>query len=184
MTTIDDAPSQDRTRSREDLLGALEAVLMVVDEPVRADELATTLAVATLDVEAMLRELASEYAGWRVFSAPAFADVVDAYVVEGQTARLTQAALETLAVIAYRQPISRGRIGGIRGVNVESVVRTLHSRGLIEEAGHDAEGGAVLYRTTRFFLEKLGLRALDDLPPLAPYLPDMDGFDDVDGTLR
>jgi segregation and condensation protein B len=106
--------------------------------------------------------------------------VVDAFVLDGQTARLTQASLETLAVIAYRQPISRGRIAAIRGVNVDGVVRTLASRGLIEEAGQDPDGGANLYRTSSYFLERLGLRNLDELPPLAPYLPELDELDGID----
>jgi len=118
--------------------------------------------------------------GWRYYSHPTFAPVVDAFVLDGQTARLTQASLETLAVIAYRQPISRGRIAAIRGVNVDGVVRTLVSRGLIEEAGQDPDGGANLYRTSAYFLERLGLRNLDELPPLAPYLPELDELDGID----
>lgn len=182
-------------------LGALEAVLMVVDEPVPADQLAGVLGLPTGQVVELLTELAAEYrgergtrprgfelrevaGGWRIYSAPAFADVVGRFVVDGQTARLTQASLETLAVIAYRQPVSRGRIAAIRGVNVDGVVRTLLARGLIEEAGHDEEGGAVLYRTTPYFLERMGLGSLDDLPPLAPYLPDLDSLDDLEEELR
>ena len=117
-------------------------------------------------------------------TAPAFADVVGRFVVDGQTARLTQASLETLAVIAYRQPVSRGRVAAIRGVNVDGVVRTLQARGLIEEAGQDEDGGAVLYRTTPYFLERMGLTGLGDLPPLAPYLPDLDTLDDLEAELR
>ncbi|UFU08149.1 SMC-Scp complex subunit ScpB [Ruania halotolerans] len=179
------------------LASALEAILMVAESPVPAERIASVLQIPTAEVTAALEALVAEYSGgprprgfelrevaggWRFYSAPAFSAAVDAFVVDGQTARLTQAALETLAVIAYRQPVSRGRISAIRGVNVDSVVRTLLARGLVEEAGHDAEGGATLYRTTSYFLERLGLRSLDDLPPLAPYLPDMDTFDDIDGT--
>ncbi len=204
MTTAESvlAPAaQHRTITEENALGAIEAVLMVVDEPVPAAELATALDLPTERVEAMLHHLADDYAGlhggrhrgfelrevgggWRVFSAPAYAEVVGAFVLEGQTARLTQAALETLAIIAYRQPISRGRIAAVRGVNVDGVVRTLLSRGLVEEAGHDPDGAAVLYRTSRSFLERFGLRSIEELPPLAPYLPDVDALGDLDGDVR
>ncbi|MGO1173934.1 MAG: SMC-Scp complex subunit ScpB, partial [Actinomycetaceae bacterium] len=118
-------------------------------------------------------------------SSPAVADVVGRFVVDGQTARLTQASLETLAVIAYRQPVTRGRVASVRGVNVDGVVRTLLARGLVEEAGQDGEGGAMTFRTTTTFLERMGLGSLDELPPLAPYLPDLDadlGLDPTDGA--
>lgn len=182
--------------SGDQLLGAIEAILMVTESPLSADQLATVLGVPVPAVADALAALAGELdasprprglelreagGGWRFYSAPAFAPAVEKFVLDGQTARLTQAALETLAVIAYRQPVSRGRISAIRGVNVDSVVRTLLTRGLIEEAGQDSEGGATLYRTSSYFLERLGLRDLDDLPPLAPYLPDLDAFEDVDG---
>ncbi|HIZ37273.1 MAG TPA: SMC-Scp complex subunit ScpB [Candidatus Ruania gallistercoris] len=172
---------------------------MVTETPVPTDQLAAVLAAPVPAVADALAELAAELdrserprgvelresgGGWRFYSAPAFAPAVEQFVIDGQTARLTQAALETLAVIAYRQPVSRGRISAIRGVNVDSVVRTLLTRGLIEEAGQDTEGGATLYRTTSYFLERLGLRSLDDLPPLAPYLPDIDTFDDIDAPER
>ena len=104
--------------------------------------------------------------------------VVERFILDGQQARLTQASLETLAVIAYRQPISRARVGAVRGVNVDGVVRTLLTRGLITEVGLDAEHGAVLYGTTSFFLQRLGISSLDELPPLAPYLPDIDDVDE------
>lgn len=177
---------------------ALEAVLMVADEPLSAVRLATALGLATDRVEALLAELAAEYAGdldgaegtrrprgfvlrhvadgWRFYSAPAHADVVARFVLDGQTARLTHAALETLAVIAYRQPVTRGQVSAVRGVNVDSVVRTLVARGLVAEQGAEPSG-AVLYGTTPYFLERLGMTSLDELPPLAPYLPDLDGFD-------
>jgi segregation and condensation protein B len=185
----------------EQHLTALEAVLMVVDEPVPAADLASVMGLPTGQVAELLRELAAEYrgerggrprgfelrevgGGWRIFSAPAHADVVGRFVLDGQTAKLTQASLETLAVIAYRQPVTRGRISAIRGVNVDGVVRTLLARGLVEEAGHDEEGGAMRYRTSAYFLERMGLTSLEDLPPLAPYLPDMGSLDDVDGEFR
>lgn len=176
---------------------ALEAVLMVVDEPVPSLQLASALALPVERVESLLAVLAAEYAdqqrgfelrevagGWRVFSRPDVAPVVQRFVRDGQTARLTQAALETLAVVAYRQPVSRGRVSAIRGVNVDGVMRTLTARGLVEEAGHDEESGAVLYRTTSYFLERMGLTGLDELPPLAPYLPDADVLDELGSAGR
>ena len=99
-------------------------------------------------------------------------------VLDGQTAKLTQAGLETLAIVAYRQPVSRARVSAVRGVNVDAVMRTIVTRGLVEEAGNDPETGAVLYRTTEMFLHKLGLTSLDELPALAPYLPEVDALDD------
>lgn len=170
---------------------AVEAVLMVADEPVAAVRLASVLGLPTGEVEEILHGLAREYRGedggrprgfelretgpgWRIYSAPAYADVVGRFVLDGQTARLTQAALETLAVIAYRQPVTRGRISAVRGVNVDGVVRTLVTRGLVAEAGTEESSGAVLYVTTGYFLERMGLGSLDEMPPLAPYLPDVD----------
>jgi segregation and condensation protein B len=111
--------------------------------------------------------------GWRLFTNPACAQVVERFVRDGQQARLTQAALETLAVVAYRQPVSRSRVSAVRGVNVDGVMRTLLARGLVEEAGTETESGAVLYRTTSYFLDRLGLRGLDELPDLAPFLPEV-----------
>ena len=101
------------------------------------------------------------------------ADVVERFVLDGQQARLTQAALETLAVVAYRQPVSRSRVSAIRGVNVDGVMRTLVNRGLVVEAGQDPSSGAILYRTTPYFLERMGLTGLDELPEIAPFLPDI-----------
>ncbi len=177
----------------------LEAVLMVADEPIPAVRLATVLALPTDEVERLLAELAAQYrgsggqrprgfelrqvsGGWRMYSAPAYADVVGRFVVDGQSARLTQAALETLAVIAYRQPVTRGQVSAVRGVNVDGVVRTLSARGLVAEVGTDPSSGAVLYGTTGYFMERMGLESLDDLPPLAPYLPDIDSLDGVDAA--
>jgi len=178
-------------------LSTLEAVLMVADEPIPAATLATVLALPTATVERLLAELAAEYrgagggrprgfdlrragAGWRIYTAPAYAAVVGRFVLDGQTARLTQAALETLAVIAYRQPVTRGQVSAVRGVNVDGVVRTLTSRGLVAEIGTEESSGAVLYGTTGYFLERMGLGSLDEMPPLAPYLPDFDAFEGVD----
>lgn len=181
---------------------ALEAILMVTDEPVTAARLASALALPVPQVEALLGELAAEYRGehggrprgfdlrragegWRIYTAPAFADVVGRFVLEGQTARLTQAALETLAVVAYRQPVTRGQVSAVRGVNVDGVVRTLTTRGLVAEVGTDPTTGAVLYGTTGYFLERMGLTSVDELPPLAPHLPELedvtDAVDALDG---
>jgi segregation and condensation protein B len=174
------------------LRGALESVLMVVDEPVPEMTLATALEVPVEDVSTTLVALEEEYArdgrgftlrrvggGWRMYSRSEYGPVVERFVLDGQHARLTQASLETLAVIAYRQPISRSRISAVRGVNVDGVVRTLLSRGLVEEVGSEHESGAVLYGTTTYFLERLGLGSLDDLPALAPYLPEVDVLDEI-----
>ena len=180
-------------------LATLEAVLMVADEPVPTVRLATVLALPVAEVNRLLHQLADEYAGydrgrprgfelrsagggWRIYSAPAYADVVGRFVLDGQSARLTQAALETLAVIAYRQPVTRGQVSAVRGVNVDSVVRTLTARGLVAEVGAEPSSGALLYATTGYFLERMGLSTLDELPPLAPYLPDIDGLEGLDGT--
>jgi segregation and condensation protein B len=163
----------------------LEAVLFVVDTPITAAELAQVveqpvgdiaealaLLVADYDTQQRGFELRSVAGGWRLYTRDSCASVVERFVREGQQARLSQAALETLAVVAYRQPVSRARISAVRGVNVDGVMRTLGIRGLVEEAGNDAESGAVLYRTTSYFLERVGMNCLDDLPDLARYLPD------------
>jgi segregation and condensation protein B len=176
---------------------ALEAILMVVDEPVRDVTLAQVTERPTDEVAAALRGLAAEYdeqnrgfelrevaGGWRFYTRASASAYVEKFVLDGQQARLTQAALETLAVVAYRQPVSRQRVSAVRGVNVDGVMRTLLARGLVEEAGHDGEGGSTLYRTSSYFLERLGLRSIDQLPELAPFLPDMDALDDMAGSQR
>ncbi len=168
-----------------DLKPALEAVLMVVDEPATEEHLAKTLRRPRRQIADALRELADEYTvqgrgfelrliagGWRFYSRPAYAAAVEGFVLDGQHARLTQAALETLAVVAYRQPVSRGRVSAVRGVNCDGVMRTLLQRGLVAEAGTEPETGAILYVTTDYFLERMGLRGLDELPELAPFLPE------------
>src|SRR6185295_14911721 len=114
-----------------------------------------------------------------VYSRSDYAPVVEKFLLDGQRAKLTQAALETLAVIAYRQPISRARVSAVRGVNVDGVVRTLLTRGLIEEMGAEGENGAILYGTTAYLLQRLGLGSLDELPALAPYLPEVDVLDEI-----
>jgi segregation and condensation protein B len=169
---------------------SIEAILMVVDEPVTELTLASILEVTVDQIDSALDALTGSYSdrgftlkcingGWRFYSDPEFSSVVEKFVLDGQQNRLTQAALETLAVIAYRQPVSRARVSAIRGVNVEAVMKTLITRGLVEEFGVENETGAILYKTTSYFLERLGLRALGDLPPLAPHLPDIDGLDEI-----
>ncbi len=173
-----------------DLRPALEAVLMVADQPLDHLTLAQAVGHPPAVVRTALQQLADEYTaegrgfelrsiagGWRFFSREAFAPAVERFILDGQQARLTQAALETVAVVAYRQPISRSRISAIRGVNVDGVVRTLVTRGLIQEDGTDAESGALLYRTTSYFLERMGLDSVADLPELAPLLPELDDMD-------
>ena len=161
------------------LHGAIEAVLMVVDEPLTPLMLAAALEqpgyVAT-NRGFTLREVGG---AWRMYSRHEYAPVVERFVLGGQQARLTQAALETLAVIAYRQPVSRSRVSAVRGVNVDGVIRTLLTRGLIEEVGQDDESTAILYGTTSYFLERLGVQSLDELPALAPYLPEVDVLDEI-----
>lgn len=174
-----------------DLQPALEAVLMVADQPLDHLTLAQAVGHPPTDVQDALENLAAEYTeqgrgfelrniagGWRFFTREEFAGAVERFILDGQQARLTQAALETMAVVAYRQPISRSRISAIRGVNVDGVVRTLVTRGLIEEGGVDAESGAILYRTTSYFLERMGLGSISELPDIAQHLPDMDDMED------
>jgi segregation and condensation protein B len=180
------------------LRAAIEAVLFVSDTPVPTTSLAAALArpegevqdaLAALGTELTQRgaglELRAVAGGYRLYTREQYASAVERFLREGQRSRLTQAALETLAVIAYRQPVTRGRVSAIRGVNVDAVARTLISRGLIAEVGTDPETGAGLYATTDLFLEKLGLAGLDELPSLAALLPDIDELgDDELGSVR
>lgn len=189
-------PTVDVHAMRGGLRAAVEAVLMVADEPLSDVVLAQLCEVPVPEIRETLLSLAEEYdgqdrgfelravaGGWRVFSRADLADLVGRFVLDGQTARLSQAALETLAVIAYRQPVSRARIAAIRGVSVDGVVRTLTVRGLISEVSHDESSGAILYGTTPAFLERMGLISLEDLPALAPYLPDNEMLEElVKGT--
>lgn len=186
---------------------AAEAILMVASEPVSAASLGLALNISPSAAAQLLADLREEYdgytgggpdglraveprgfelrevaGGWRIYSRPAFADVVGQFVLEGQSARLSQAALETLAVIAYRQPVTRGRISAIRGVNVDSVVRTLIQRGLVTEAGTEPETGSLLYVTTPLFLEKLGLGSVEELPEIAPHLPGLENLPEFEET--
>jgi len=172
----------DRGWTRRDL----EAILLVADEPVPAPVLAEIVGSRLSEVEELLVDLAGEYArdgrgfvlraiagGWRLYTHPGAQTAVEAYLRAGQQSRLTRAALETLAVIAYRQPVTRFQVAAVRGVNVDGVFRTLASRGLIHEVGTDpGPGQAILYGTTPAFLEQLGLNDLDQLPPIKDYLPE------------
>ena len=188
--------SADEDETPVDELGAptlaagLEALLLLADEPMTVLSLAAATRRPVTDVEETIAQLVSEYdaqergfelrevaGGWRYYTRAACSPLVERFVLDGQQARLTQASLETLAVIAYRQPVSRGRVAAVRGVNVDGVIRTLVARGLIEEAGHD--DGSILYRTTSHFLERMGIASLDDLPPLAEHLPDLADLEDV-----
>jgi segregation and condensation protein B len=186
MPVEDEVVIDDETMRR-----ALEAILMVTDEPLPVLTLARAVGRPTGDVATALGTLAAEYTeqgrgfdlrevggGWRYYTRVEAAPYVERFVLDGQQARITQAALETLAVVAYKQPVSRARVSAIRGVNVDGVMRTLIARGLVEEAGADTESQATLYRTTSYFLERMGMQSLDDLPELAPYLPDMDDIEE------
>jgi segregation and condensation protein B len=181
-----DADAADAPAAGDRVKPALEAVLMVAGDPLDHLTLAQAVDAPPAVVKTALAELSAEYAddgrgfdlrevatGWRFYTRDEYAEVVERFAVEGQHAKLTQAALETLAVVAYRQPVSRGRVSAIRGVNVDAVMRTLVSRGLVEEAGVERETGSHLYRTTSFFLERMGLTSLEQLPEIAPFLPEM-----------
>lgn len=178
LTAVEVSEQPDALLARE-----VEAVLIVADEPVTEEQLALVLERPIQEVHDVVDALCGEYAsrgfelrqvagGWRFYSRAEHADVVRSFVLDSPASRLSQAALETLAVVAYRQPVTRGRIAGIRGVNVDSPVKTLLNRGLIEVCGKDESSGSVLYATTGYFLEVLNLNTLDELPHLAPYLPD------------
>lgn len=168
--------------------GAVEALLFVSDEPVSAARLARVLEVSPGEAEAALADLAVEYkeqergfqlrevaGGWRLYTHPGYHDAIERYVLSWDTRRLSQAALEALAVIAYHQPVTRAGINAVRGVNSEGVISSLVEKGLVREAGRDKnQGNAILYSTTRTFLEKFGLKDLTELPPLAEFAPDTD----------
>lgn len=173
-----------------ELENALEAMLLVVDTPVSEPTLAAALEVPTTDVRAALVRLRERYTartsgidlrevgdGWRMMTRDVYAPHVEKLLADGVRSRLTRAAVETLAVVAYRQPVTRARIAAVRGVNVDGVVRTLLARGLVAEAGTDPDTHATRYSTTELFLERLGLSSLAELPPLAPLLPEVDLID-------
>ena len=181
-----------------DTTQAIEAILMVATDPVPAQLLAQLLELPQAAVEEAVRALAAAYeteqrgfqlvevaGGFRFQSPPDMAAYVERFVLEGQSARLSAAALETLAIVAYKQPISRAQIAAIRGVNVDGVVRTLEQRGYIEELSRDpGPGQAILYGTSRSFLERLGLASLDDLPPLGQFVPGADVVEQLEHGLR
>ena len=174
-------------RSAAEITGPVEALLLLTEEPITETELAQAVEVPESVITECLLLLAAFYdetgrgfelrqvgGGWRYYTRAEHADLIARHVLEGREAKLSQAALETLAVVAYSQPISRARVSAVRGVNVDGVIRTLLARGLIVEAGHDHESGAVVFATTGLFLERMGLRDLNDLPALAPHLPEVD----------
>ena len=178
-------PSGGGTPDLPGLRACVEAVLLVVDEPVSDLLLAQVLERPREEVAAELHALSAAYTaegrgfdlrevagGWRLYTREECAPVVERFLTDGQEVRLTQAALEALAVVAYRQPVSRARVSAVRGVNCDAVMRTLTLRGLVEEQSTDPETGAILYRTTDYFLERLGLASVADLPELAPFLPE------------
>jgi segregation and condensation protein B len=171
---------------------ALEALLLVVDAPTDDETLAAALDQPVAQVRVALERLAESYvrdgrgidlrhvgAGWRFYTRDAYAPYVERMLLDGQRARLTRAALETLAVVAYRQPVTRARVAAVRGVNCDGVLRTLLTRGLVQEAGLDESTQGTLFRTTELFLERLGLSSVEELPPLAPLLPDIDAIDEL-----
>jgi segregation and condensation protein B len=179
-------------------LRAIEAILMVAEEPIEPGLLAQLLECTPARVEEMCAELAAQYerdhrgfslvrvaGGFRFQSHPDLAAYIERFVLEGQTARLSAAALETLAIVAYKQPVSRAQVSAIRGVNVDGVMRTLQQRGYVEEVARDpGPGQAVLYGTTRLFLEKLGVDSLDDLPALGEFVPGAEVVEALEQGLR
>lgn len=195
MTTADTAADTAAARPAAvtmPLKPQLEAILMIADEPLAAGTLASVVEYPEDQVQRALAELSTEYSGagrgfdlrqvgggWRFYSRADYAPVVERFVVDGQQTRLTQAALETLAVVAYRQPISRARVSAIRGVSVDAVMQRLVSMGLVDRCGTDPHSGAHLFATTAYFLERMGLASLDELPDIAPFLPELADVDDV-----
>lgn len=180
----------------DELTRVLEALLLVVDTPVSAQTLASVTEQPLDRISTKLETLAAELTerdsgielreaggGWRMYTRARFAPYVERLLLDGSRSKLTRAALETLAVVAYRQPVTRARVSAVRGVNVDAVIRTLVARGLITEAGTDEDSGATTFATTELFLERLGLTSLTDLPDIAPLLPDVDVIDDLSETL-
>lgn len=172
------------------LRSRLESILLVVDNPVTVEALARSLATEPGEVTDCLRGIAAEFdergsgfdlretaEGWRLYTRPEYADAVEKFLLDGTQTRLSRAALETLAVVAYRQPVTRSQVSGVRGVNVDGVMRTLELRGLVTDVDTDPATGAHKYATTDLFLELLGIDSLERLPDLAPLLPDIDSID-------
>ncbi|MFE5642558.1 SMC-Scp complex subunit ScpB [Rhodococcus sp. NPDC056516] len=191
----DSAPDFDLDDDQLDAV--LESLLLVVDSPAEVNQLASVTGTAPERVEQRLTlmsaaltargsgmDLRNAGDGWRLYTRQEFAPYVEKLLLDGARTKLTRAALETLAVVAYRQPLTRARISAVRGVNVDGVVRTLLARGLIAEAGPDPDTNATRYSTTELFLERLGLASLSELPELAPLLPDVDLIDDISESLE
>lgn len=189
----------DSDKDKAAMRGALEAILMVAAEPVSVRSLALAVGATEAEVEILLRALARDYesgetprgfqlrevaGGWRYYSHPRYATEVSMFVTIGQSSKLSVQALETLAVVAYRQPVTKAQIAAIRGVDVDSVLRTLQTRGLVEHVGATQATGAALFGTTSTFLERMGVNSLDELAPLAPYLPDDTELDDIESELQ
>jgi segregation and condensation protein B len=192
LVAAGDADSAPDLTSDEALEAALEALLLIVDSPAGEELLAETLGQPKSRILVALRTMAQKFTdrssgidlrrvgeGWRFYTRDVYAPFVEKLLLDGQRSKLTRAALESLAVIAYRQPVTRARVAAVRGVNVDGVIRTLLARGLIEEMGSDPETTGTLYVTTELFLERLGLSSLNDLPPIAPLLPEVDTIDDI-----
>lgn len=197
MTTTDD-PSPNGHAIDAELVRAIEALVLVATDPVPAELMAELLETPVVVVERLCQKLAEAYeeaghgfqlakvaGGYRYQTHPDMAVYVERFILEGQRARLSAAALETLAIVAYKQPISRAQIAAIRGVDPDGVLRTLHGRGYIDQVGRDpGPGQAVLYGTTPAFLEKLGLDSLDDLPPIAEFIPGAEVVEALEQGLR
>ncbi|WIY07616.1 SMC-Scp complex subunit ScpB [Amycolatopsis mongoliensis] len=192
LVAAGDADSLPDVSSDEALEAALEALLLVVDSPASEESLADTVGQPRARIVVALRTMAQKFTdrasgidlrrvgeGWRFYTRDVYAPFVEKLLLDGQRSKLTRAALESLAVIAYRQPVTRARVAAVRGVNVDGVIRTLLARGLIEEMGTDPETTGTLYVTTELFLERLGLSSLNDLPAIAPLLPEVDTIDDI-----
>lgn len=186
----------DEILDEDELVRILEALLLIVDMPVSAEALGSATEQPAHYVAETLRKMADDYAarqsgidlretggGWRMYTRSRYAPYVERLLLDGARSKLTRAALETLAVVAYRQPVTRARVSAVRGVNVDAVIRTLVARGLITEAGTDPDSGATTFSTTELFLERLGLSSLAELPDIAPLLPDVDVIDDLSETL-
>ncbi len=179
-----------------ELGSVLEALLLVVDTPVTVEALAAATEQPVYRIAAKLRLMADALTerdsgidlreaggGWRMYTRARYAPYVERLLLDGSRSKLTRAALETLAVVAYRQPVTRARVSAVRGVNVDAVMRTLLARGLITEAGTDPDTGATTFVTTELFFERLGLSSLADLPDIAPLLPDVDAIEDLSESL-
>ena len=188
--TLDENQGFENTLREDSIEGAIEAILMVTDAPISLVALATALEIPVNQVRDAVQKLREDYdgkegssargfelrevaGGWRIYVRENYDWAVKMFIANANPTKLSQAALETLSVIAYKQPIARGQIASIRGVNVDSVVRTLTSRGLVTELYTDSETGAIHYGTTSLLLEQLGINSLDQLPPISPYLPDI-----------